>query len=372
MWRLRTLPWLCIAAALVLTARGAQAADPASNQSDAPTRDTTYIAPDGTAYITRIVPVPQTVSPEAQAKIAERVPDSKFVRSLAESRAAFDKARQKNGKLALEAYPAVVADSTIAGVSVTLITPPDGIIANPFVLINVHGGGLELDCCSLVESIPVASLMKSQVISVLYRLAPEYTFPAAVDDVLAVYKEVLKTHRPDQVVIYGTSSGAVITGEVAMKLKSLGLPQPAALGIFSGFGDFTRGGDSLSFFTGGGLGGYLEPPAGLRENAKDYVGSTKLDDPLLSPVMGDLSDLPPTLFLTSTRDWFLSGTSLFHRAMLRAGDKPELVVFEGLGHAFWVNPSLPESDEAYRIMVGFFKANLSSLPPAHLPARQAH
>ena len=78
----------------------------------------------------------------------------------------------------------------------------------------------------------------------LYRLAPENPFPAAVDDSVAVYKELLKTYKPEHIVIYGTSAGAILTAEVAVKLKQLGLPLPAALGIFSGMGDFARNGDS--------------------------------------------------------------------------------------------------------------------------------
>lgn len=115
-----------------------------------------------------------------------------------------------------------------------------------------------------------------------------------------------------------------MTGEVAIKLRVLGLSEPAAFGIFSGFGDFTQSGDSLSFFTGRGLGGYLKPPHGLGENRQAYAGATRQDDPVLSPMKSDLAGLPPTLFLTSTRDYFLSGTTLFHRAMLRAGDEAEL------------------------------------------------
>lgn len=84
-----------------------------------------------------------------------------------------------------------------------------------------------------------------------------------------------------------------------------------------------------------------------------YVGATRLDDPVLSPMKGDLAGLLPTLFLTSTRDWFLSGTSLFHRAMMHAGNEPELVVFEALNHGFSENPTVPESDEADRIAVSF-------------------
>lgn len=339
----------------------AQAQQAATTKQEAPTRDTTFIASDGTAYITRIIPLPTTVSAEAREQIGEPIPDAAVPSDLAASRLRTDRSRERNGKAALVKYPAKVTSGTIGGVPVTIVTPPNGPNTNsPFVLINAHGGAYEYDCCSLAESIPLAALMKTEVISVLYRLAPEHPFPAAVDDIIPVYRDVLKHHSPSEVAIYGTSSGAVITGEVAMKLKSLGLPLPGALGIFSGFGDYAHKGDSESFFTGAGLGGHLVPPNGLLEQQRAYVASTDLNDPLLSPLHGDLSGLPPTLFLTSTRDWFLSGTSIFHRAMLRSGNDAELVVFEALNHAFWVNPELPESDEAYRIMVKFFGRHLKA------------
>lgn len=350
-------------ALLFMAAANAQVQRQPTTQAEAPTRDMTYIAPDGTAYITRIVPVPVTVSPEAQKRIGRQIPDvaNDAPSTLADDRKSSDQSRERSGKAALERYPANVADGLVAGVPVRVVTPPTGNPARKrFLLINVHGGAYEFDCCSLAESIPMANIMQTEVISVLYRLAPENPFPAGVDDVIRVYREVLKSHAPSEIAIYGTSSGAVITGEVAMKLKTLGLPQPAALGIFSGFGDFSQQGDSQSFFTGAGLGGYLTPSAGLIDVQRAYVGATRLDDPVLSPMKGDLSGFPPTLFLTSTRDWFLSGTSLFHRAMLRAGDQAELVVFEGLNHGFWLNPTLPESDEAYRSAANFFGKHLKS------------
>lgn len=334
-----------------------------TSQTEAPTRDTTYVGTDGTAYITRIVPVPATVSPEAQKRIRRQIPDvdTDAPISLADDRRSSDQSRERSGKVALERYPAKVADGLVAGVPVRIVTP---LTANPankgFVLINVHGGAYEFDCCSLSESMPIANLLQTEVISVLYRLAQEHPFPAGVDDVVQVYRELLKNHASSEIAIYGTSSGAVTTGEVAMKLKLLDLPQPAALGIFSGFGDFSQQGDSQSFFTPAGLGGQLTPYSGLMAVQRAYVGETRPDDPVLSPMKGDLTGLPPTLFLTSTRDVFLSGTSLFHRAMLRAGNQPKLVVFEGLNHGFWVNPTLPESDAAYRIAAKFFERHLTS------------
>jgi acetyl esterase/lipase len=334
-----------------------------TSQTEAPTRDTTFIGGDGTAYITRIVPVPATVSPEAQKRIGRQLPDvaTDAPSTLAEDRRSSDLSRERSGKAALERYPARVADGLIAGIKVHIVTPLTvNWVSKGFVLINIHGGAYEFDCCSLAESIPIASLLQTDVISVLYRLAPEHPFPAGVDDVVQVYREILKSHAPSEIGMYGTSSGAVMTGEVAMKLQRLGLPQPAALGIFSGFGDFSQQGDSQSFFTTAGLGGQLAPSAGLMAVQRAYIGATRPDDPALSPMKGDLTGLPPTLFLTSTRDVFLSGTSLFHRAMLRAGDQPELVVFEGLNHAFWTNPTLPESDEAFHIVAKFFEKHLTS------------
>jgi monoterpene epsilon-lactone hydrolase len=79
---------------------------------------------------------------------------------------------------------------------------------------------------------------------------------------------------------------------------------------------------------------------------------------VLSPVYADLREFPPTLFVTSTRDLLLSGTTILHRAFLRAGVDAELLVFEALPHAFWYDYHLPETKEALDIMVGFFDAKL--------------
>ncbi len=326
------------------------------------TQDSTVFAPDGTAYIQRIVPIPPTVSAEARAFLMEDAAPAGPPQpplTLAERRERAERRVRRDGNVALVKYPAIVSSATIAGVRVTRVTPlPSAGPLRPLVLINVHGGGYKVDCCSLVESVPLANLMRAEVISVAYRLAPEHPFPAGVDDVIAVYQAVLKTHPASAVAIYGTSSGAVITGEVAVALKRRGLPEPGALGIFSGFGDFSSETDSKAFFSLDGLDGVTAPTGKIMGNQRDYVGATPLTDPMLSPMKGDLSGLPPTLFLTSTRDAFLSGTSLFERAMLRAGDDAELVVFEALPHAFWTIPILPESDEADHLMARFFDRHL--------------
>jgi acetyl esterase/lipase len=178
-----------------------------------------------------------------------------------------------------------------------------------------------------------------------------------VDDSVAVYKELLKTYKPDHIVIYGTSAGAILTAEVAVKLKQLGLPLPAALGVFSGMGDFARSGDSISLYALRGLSGHLDPPVSGTHNS-EYATSTDARDPVLSPIYADLHGLPPTLFVTSGRDLLLSGTANLHRAYLNAGVDARLVVFDALTHAFWYDPNLPEAIEANHMMADFFVKQL--------------
>jgi len=311
---------------------------------------------DGTAHIMRVVPMPSTVSIEAQ-KWLESL-DQQTVgpkESLAERRTRTDEWRAKDSAEARKLYPVNVEETTTAGVRTDIITPiamPDA--NRTQVLINLHGGGFNSDSGSLIEGVPIANLAKIKVVSVYYRLAPENPFPAAVDDVVAVYKELLRTYKPGGIGIFGTSAGAILTCEVAVRLKQTGMPLPAALGVFSGLADFSRAGDSRQLFTLNGFPGSLEPVDPSHLPNDEYVGKTDRKDPVLSPLFADLRGMPPSLLVTSTRDLLLSDTSILHRALLRAGDDSQLVVYEALPHAFWYHFQLPETKEALELMAKFF------------------
>ena len=331
---MRTLLLLCLAAA--------------------PPPNTAQIDPDGTAHITRVIPVPDTISPEAQAFLARKSGPDRI--SLEENRTRTDAFRIARSAEAKKLYPVTIVEQTIAGVRTDIISP----LAIPpakrdRVLINVHGGGFVTDSGSLVEGIPIANLTQTKVVSVYYRLAPEHPFPAAVDDTVAVYKELLKTYRPEHIGLFGTSAGAILTAQVAVKLRQLNLPLPAALGIFSGLGQMDEWDDSRAIYTLSGFGGQQpQKPS----DPSPYVGKTNPKDPVLSPVYADLKGFPPALFVTSTRDILLSGTTILHRAWLRAGAEADLVVFEALPHAFWYNYQLPETKEALALMSRFFDRRL--------------
>jgi epsilon-lactone hydrolase len=289
-----------------------------------PREDSSYIDEGGTAYITRIVSVSQTISSEAQKALARQATPAASHDAPSQPKKPQPVQTQQMSSDATRAlYPANIEFSAIAGVPVSIVTPLV-LRANKAnrVLINLRGGGFTSDSVSLTESLPMANLTQAKVVSVIYRLAPEHPFPAPVEDVVSVYKELLKTYEPRNVALYDSSAGAVLTPEVAVKIKQLGLPLPGALGIFSGGGDFTLTGDSQPTYGVQGLSGHPDArPQGVQWLAV-YVGSTDPKDPVLSPVFADLHGMPPTLFMTSTRDMLLSDTTLLHRAFLRAGVEP--------------------------------------------------
>jgi monoterpene epsilon-lactone hydrolase len=318
------------------------------------TRDSATFDADGTAHITRVVPEPALVSPEARKWLDSVTHHQHGPQTLEQRRAATDEWRARDSAEALKQYPVAIKETTLAGVRVDSITPlqiPDENLHR--VLINLHGGGFNSDSGSRIEGDPIANLAKIRVVSVYYRLAPEHPFPAPVDDVVAVYKELLKTYKPQSIGIFGTSAGGILTCEVAVKLKQLGLPLPGAMAVLSALGDFSRVSDSRQLFTLDGFPGSLQPtdPGHLPDDA--YVGKTDRRDPVLSPVFADLRGMPPTLFVSGTRDLLLGDTSTLHRAMLHAGVDARLVVFEALPHAFWYHFEFPETREALQLTADF-------------------
>lgn len=331
------------------------AALPLSAQSNV-SQDSATFDSDGTAHITRIVPMPQTVSPEAQKWLKSLSTSTPGPESLAERRERTDIWRAQDSAEAQRLYPVKIEETTTAGVRTDIITPLETPEQNRNrVLINLHGGGFNSDSGSLIEGVPIANLAKIKVVSVYYRLAPENPFPAAVDDVVNVYRELLKIYKPQNIGIFGTSAGAILAAEVTSKLKAIGMPLPGALGMFSALTDFSLISDSRQMFTLNGFPGAMHPiyPKDLDQQ---YVGKTDRRDPVLSPFYADLHGWPPTLLVTSTRDLLLSDTTTFHRALLRNGNDAQLVVFEALPHAFWYHFQLPETREALMLMAYFLKS----------------
>ena len=296
-------------------------------------------------------PMPETVSPEgraaaeasAKAGLPDPLPPIDTIRQMVSGMQAAMGARHQ------ERHNVRIEERVIAGVPVRIIYPA-GVadLGKGPILLNLHGGGGKLDSGSLTETIPIAALAKLPVVAVLYRLAPEHPYPARLDDALAVYQALAQERPADYIGVYGTSAGAVLSAQLVARLASLNQPAPGALGFFSGTADAARMGDSES---------WVPAPTGILAPEADY--GVPLADPVLSPIYSDLSRFPPTLLVTSTRDLALSGTANFGRELLQQGADANLVVFDGLPHAFWAYmPDIPETAAANELMARFLARHL--------------
>ncbi len=263
------------------------------------------------------------------------------------------------------AFPVVTRESSMAGVRVLIYEPRAGVSkANTDrVLINVHGGGF-VACfaeCGGMESIPVAALTGMRVISIDYRMAPGAHYPAATEDVVAVYREVLKSIHPSHIGLFGCSAGGLLTGQSLAWFFRHHLPMPAAAGIFCAGGDATMQGDSR--IVGSLLGDGEAPeiaatPAGATNLA--YMSGASPQDPEAYPARDAalLASFPQTLVITGTRDFAISSAVNLHSKLVAAGVDARLHVWEGGRHAFFYDVRVPEAREAYSVMASFFRQRL--------------
>lgn len=314
-------------------------------QEDRPP-NTTVLEEDGAALITRRIEMPTTISPAAQAILATGkwwCPGA----GTPEQLELIERARS--------IYPVEIEEQVMGGVPVKIIRPktPNPALQDR-ILVNLHGGGFREDSGSMLESIPIASLTGIPVVTVMYRMMPDHPFPAAVDDVEAVYTELLKKYQGQNMVVFGTSAGAILSAQSVVRFRDVGLPAPAAIGFFTGLADYSRSGDSVAYF---GLGGF--PGGGGWDRTQDpFIGDYDPQDPRLSPIYADLKDFPPTLSVTGTRDMLMSDTINFHRALVVAGVEAQLLVYDALPHAFWYTVDVPESKEALELMARYFLEKL--------------
>lgn len=264
-------------------------------------------------------------------------------------------------------FRTTVRHDLIGGVGVDSVEPQGGVAPGNVarVLINVHGGAFMWGAGSgaLIEAIPIAATMRIRVVTVDYRLAPEHRYPAASEDVTAVYRDLLKRYRPENIGIYGCSAGGIITAQATAWIGKHGLPRPGAIGTFCGTGA-AYSGDSP--YLAPALAGNAPPaiPALPATLPVSYMDGVPASDPLAYPLSSEaqVRAMPPTLLLAGGRDFAVSALTLAHRRLAAAGVASELQVFDGLPHAFFMWPDMPESDEAYATIARFFDQHLGRRP----------
>jgi acetyl esterase/lipase len=300
------------------------------------------------AFAQSLPPSPRTVSEAAQHLLATQ-PNVMGPADLAEHRSLCAVVQRDLGATLLARHRVQMTDDVIAGVPVRIFKPAAMPPAHRnVVLLNLHGGGFTVDAGSVTENVPIAAYVNVTVVAARYRLSPEHAFPAALDDAEAVYRELLSTRRREEIGLYGTSAGACLCAQLLVRISEKGLPLPRALGFFTGTADLSRSGDTEYFFRPEGDPSLVEP------QFSSYLRNHDRLAPEISPIFSDLRNLPPVLCIAGTRDFMLSQTCLFHRALLRAKVDARLLIFEAMPHAHWIYMDIPESDQAFQAMARFF------------------
>ena len=205
------------------------------------------------------------------------------------------------------------------------------------------------------EAIAVANLGQLKVIKVNYRGGGP-SIPGN-EDIVAVYRELLKTHKPRSIGMFGASGGCTLAQTTILWLPEQKLPLPGAAGLGTCSGG-SNPGDAR--YTMNGLDAGLssafsgQPPFGGRNSTPRKPG-----EPPATALDGDIpKGYPPAFLLSGTRDMCLSQTVLLHRKLRNAGVEADLNVFEGMWHFFWEDASLPESREAMTALAAFFNRHL--------------
>lgn len=220
---------------------------------------------------------------------------------------------------------------TIAGIPVTRTTFGNN---NRGFVLYLHGGGYTIGSSRTHRGITghLAKTSECQIITPDYRLAPEHPFPAALDDVEAVYEALLAEGiKPEQIAVAGDSAGGGLSIALTMRLRDRKRPLPSSLTVFSPWVDLTQ----QQLYSP-----EREPVLQARWTAKSaahYAAGESLTNPLISPIFGHMADLPPLLIQVGSEEMLLNDAERLANAAQRDDVQTRLEVFNSLWHVFQVH-----------------------------------
>jgi acetyl esterase/lipase len=287
----------------------------------------------------RDLPIPRSISPEAQALMAQagQRPAMPGYPAL-EDKPAWRRYVQMMNTALLGAFQSwgegaqVTSEARdVDGVQVFVVTPTSPGERPRGVYLDIHGGAFIVgggDCCRAL-AVSFSSVVDIPIWSVDYRAPPDHPYPAPLDDCMTVYRRLLQTHPAEEIVVGGGSAGANLAAALVLRARDEGLPMPAGVVLLTPALDMTHIGDS--FETNKGLDAVLTGDMNVINRL--YAGGHDLADPYLSPLFGDFTKgFCPTFLTAGTRDLFLSNAALMH-AKLRAADVPsDLYLIEAGSH----------------------------------------
>jgi acetyl esterase/lipase len=227
------------------------------------------------------------------------------------------------------------------------------------VLLYLHGGGFVFGQTPLhlMMGTYLALKMGVRILMVDYRTAPQYPFPAALDDCETAYLWLIKQgFSPQNIVVAGDSAGGNLTLTMLMKLRDKGKSLPAAAACLSPVTDLT-------------------PKDNLRPNFKDplllpkaikfyrlsYIGKSDPKDPLISPVFGSLENFPPLLVHVGEDEILRDDAIRITELARSAGVDARLEIYPRMWHVWQINLALPQAIQSLDDISNFFKEHLAPL-----------
>lgn len=220
-------------------------------------------------------------------------------------------------------------------------------------VLYLHGGGYFF--CNLDTHRPVAAYFafrgQARVLSVDYRLAPEHPYPAALDDALGWYRELLDQGvKPENLTIAGDSAGGGLALATMLAARDAGLPLPACAVLFSPWTDLACTGETMRTMADADV---MFQPHMLVDAAKLYLNGRRADEPLISPHYAELKGLPPLLIHASNHEVLLSDSIRLHERAQAAGVRSELLRRDKLPHVWPTMVILPEARESLKQSFAF-------------------
>lgn len=277
--------------------------------------------------------------------------------SVVERRAAMQESASGAG-----APDGVETESTVLGGRPAEWLVPSG-IARDRVVLYLHGGGYCLGSLDTHRDLAgrIALAANAAVVSLDYRLAPEDPFPAALDDALAAYVELLGAGlSPEHLAIAGDSAGGGLTVATLVAIRDSGLPMPAAAVCLSPWVDLTQSSPSCREPE---LRDPLLSTADLDLLAAAYLGDVQAENPLASPLFTpDLSGLPPMLIEAGEDEPLLDDAASLAGRVGAAGADVTLNIWPDLVHVFQAFPPeiVPEAGESLAGIGAFLGTHLAA------------
>ena len=269
--------------------------------------------------------------------------------SLRELRASIDR-RQAERPLA-EGVAAREADA--GGVPAILLEPAGDSATAPW-LLYFHGGGYRIGSALAWRAYGshLARACSARVLLADYRLAPEYPFPAAVEDAVAAYAWLAETGAPpERIVLAGDSAGGGLAAAALIEIRRRGLPRPAGAALLSPWADLTNRAETFRTRADA---DELFSLRQAREAAELYLQGRDPADPLASPVFADWSGAPPLLVHAGDAEVLLDDARLLAERARAAGVDVRLRVWPERPHVWHLSyPAFPEAVEAVEEVAAF-------------------